>query len=66
MDSNIKIMRFLTIAAIVSLIITYVAYLNVELRFCVLNSSLVSNNLIFTMFSGAFASIITALLLEIR
>lgn len=66
MDSNIKIMRFLTIAAIVSLIITYVVHLNIELGFCMLNTPWVSNNLIFTIFSGAFASVIIALLLEIR
>lgn len=66
MDSNIKIMRFLTIAAIVSLIITYFVHLNIELRFCVCDSPWISNNLIFTIFSGAFASVIIALLLEVR
>lgn len=66
MDSNIKIMRFLAITAIASFLITYMVHLNMEFRFLVLNTSWISNNLMFSIFSGAFASVVIALLLEIR
>lgn len=66
MSTNIKIMRFLSIIAIISLILTYVIHLNMELGFCVFNIPWISNNFLFTILSGAFASVVIALLMEAR
>lgn len=66
MSTNIKIMRFLALIAILSLIISYLVHLNMEMRFCVLNSLWISNNFLFTIFCGAFASVLIALLMEAR
>lgn len=66
MSTNIKIMRFLSIIAILSLILSYVIHLNMELGFCVLNTPWISNNFLFTILSGAFASVVIALLMEAR
>ena len=66
MSANIKIMRYLSFIAIVSLLFSYIIHLNIELAFCVLNSPWISNNFIFTICSGAFASVVIALLMEAR
>lgn len=66
MSTNIKIMRFLSIIAIISLILSYVIHLNMELGFCVFNIPWISNNFLFTILSGAFASVVIALLMEAR
>lgn len=44
----------------------YVIHLNMEMNICVLNSPWISNNFLFTILSGAFASVIIALLIEVR
>lgn len=66
MSSNKTIIRFLCIFAIASLVLSYLVQLNMELGFCTSDSPWVSNNFVFTVLTGVFASVIVALLLEIR
>lgn len=66
MSTNIKIIKFLSVIAILTIAITYVIHLNIEFGFFVLNTPWISNNFVFTIFSGAFASVVIALMMESR
>lgn len=66
MSSNKTIIKFLCILAIVSLVLSYIVQLNIELGFCLPDSPWISNGFVFTVLTGVFASVVVALLLEIR
>lgn len=66
MSSNKTIIRFLCILAIVSLVLSYIVQLNIELGFYLPDSPWISNDFVFTVLTGVFASVVVALLLEIR
>lgn len=56
---------FLGILCFIFVGISYVISINMEVGFLSINSSLISNNFLFTCFSGAFASILVLLATEI-
>ena len=56
---------FLGILCLIFVGISYVISINMEIGFLSINSSLISNNFLFTCFSGAFASILVLLATEI-
>lgn len=56
---------YLVILSMLCLVISYVISVNMETEFCVINSRFISNNFLFTCFSGAFASILVLLATEI-
>lgn len=66
MSANVKMLAFLVCIAIFTLIASYSVYLNMEFGFCALKSPWISNDLLFSIFSGAFASVVIASLMEIR
>lgn len=66
MSANVKMLAFLVCIAIFTLIASYFLYLNTQFGFCVLKSPWISNDLLFSIFSGAFASVVIAFLMEIR
>lgn len=56
---------FLVILGILCLVISYAISVNMETEFYVINSRFLSNNFLFTCFSGAFASILVLIATEI-
>lgn len=56
----------LGILGIFSLGLAYVISINMEMGFCSINSGLISNNFLFTCFTGAFASILVLIATEIH
>lgn len=56
---------FLVILGILCFVISYAISINVETGFYVINSRFLSNNFLFTCFSGAFASILVLIATEI-
>lgn len=66
MSTSIKIIKYLTILCLVFIGLTYAIFLNMEVGYVILNSEWISNNLLFSIFSGAFASGLVVLLSEIR
>lgn len=56
---------YLVILSILCLVISYAISVNMEIGFCVVNSRFISNNFLFTCFSGAFASILVLIVTEI-
>lgn len=66
MSISIKIIKYLSILSLVFIIFTYAIFLNMEVEYIIINSKLISNNFLFTIFSGLFTSISIVLLSEIR
>lgn len=66
MSTNIKIIKYLTILCLVFIGLTYAIFLNMEVGYVILKSEWISNNLLFAIFSGAFASGLVVVLSEIR
>lgn len=56
---------YLIILCILCLAISYTISINMEIGFCAINSRLISNNFLFTCFSGAFASILVVIATEV-
>lgn len=56
---------FFVILGILCLVISYATFINMETGFHVINSRFLSNNFLFTCFSGAFASIVVVIATEI-
>ena len=56
---------YLIILSMLCLAISYVISVNMEIGFCVINSRFISNNFLFTCFSGAFASILVVIATEV-
>lgn len=56
---------YLVILSILCLVISYAISVNMEIGFCVINSRFISNNFLFTCFSGAFASILVLIATEV-
>ena len=56
---------FLGVLCLVFLGISYVISINMEIGFLSINSNFISNNFLFTCFTGAFASIVVLLVTEI-
>lgn len=56
---------FLVILGILCLVISYAISINMETGFYVINSRFLSNNFLFTCFSGAFASILVLIATEV-
>lgn len=66
MSTSIKIIKYLTVLCIIFMGLTYAIFLNMEKGYVILKSGWISNNLLFTIFSGAFASGLVVVLSEIR
>lgn len=66
MSTSVKTIRFILILCIVTLLLTYLISLNIEIRFFNLNTTWLSNGFLFALFSGAFASLIVILVCEIQ
>lgn len=56
---------YLIILCILCLAISYTISINMEIGFCAINTRLISNNFLFTCFSGAFASILVVIATEV-
>lgn len=66
MNESVRVIRWLVSLSIFSLILTYVVSVNSELGLLCLNSPYISNNFVFSIFGGVFASIVVMLACEIR
>lgn len=66
MSTSVRIIKFIVILCIVTLILTYIVSLNIENIFFNLNTIWLSNNFLFTILSGAFASLIVIIICEIQ
>ena len=55
---------FLIILCLIFLGLSYAISINMEIGFCAVNSAFISNNFLFTCFSGAFASILVLIATE--
>ena len=66
MRESIKVIIWCSLVSIVFLILTYVATVNAEAHFVVLDSVWISNNFLITLFGGVFASMLVVLLCEIQ
>lgn len=56
---------YLAILGILCFVISYAISVNIEIEFCAINSRFISNNFLFTCFSGAFASIFVLIATEV-
>lgn len=56
---------YLVILGMLCLVISYAISVNMETEFCAINSRFISNNFLFTCFSGAFASILVLIFTEV-
>ncbi len=59
-----RTLYFLIILCLIFLGLSYAISINIEIGFCAVNSALISNNFLFTCFSGAFASILVLIATE--
>lgn len=66
MSVNVKIIKHLILLSFVFMAATYAVFLNMEGGYIILQSKWVSNNLLFAIFSGVFASILVVVLNETR
>lgn len=66
MSVNIKIIKRLILLSFVFMAATYAVFLNMEGEYIILQSKWGSNNLLFAIFSGVFASILVVVLNETR
>ena len=64
MRSSIKVILYTSILSIVFLVLTYMVTVNMETNFIAMNTPWLSNNLLLTLFGGAFASMVVVLLCE--
>lgn len=65
MSQSRKLIIRLFIICLVSITITYIISVNIDIQFCRFNSSLLSNNFLFACSSGIFASTIVVLITEV-
>lgn len=66
MNESVRVIKWLVSLSIFSLILTYAVSVNFELQLLCINSPYISNNFAFSIFGGAFASIVVMLACEIR
>lgn len=66
MNESVRVIKWLILLSVFSLILTYVVSVNSELGLLCLNSPYISNNFVFSIFGGVFASIFVMLACEIR
>ena len=66
MRESIKIIKYCSKASLVFLLLTYVVSVNIEVHFMSIDSMLISNNFLITMFGGVFASMLVVVLCEVQ
>lgn len=66
MRGNVKVIKFTAAMSILFFILTYFTAVNIETHMLELNTIWLSNNLVFTVFGGAFASMFVILICEIQ
>lgn len=66
MTTSLKMIKHLTVLSVAFLLLTYIVFINMEMRLISLQSVWISNNLLFTLFSSVLASTLVVLLGEIR
>lgn len=66
MSASVKMIRFLIFLSGILMILTYFIFINAEMKLIIVLSDWISNDLFFTLSSGAFASTLVVLLSEVR
>ena len=66
MSASVKMIRFLIFLSGILMILTYFIFINAEMKLIIVQSDWISNDLFFTLSSGAFASTLVVLLSEVR
>lgn len=66
MSASVKMIRFLILLSGILMILTYFVFINTEMELIIVQSDWISNNLFFTLLSGALASTLVVLLSEMR
>lgn len=66
MSASVKMIRFLIFLSGILMILTYFIFVNAEMKLIIVQSDWISNDLFFTLSSGAFASTLVVLLSEVR
>lgn len=66
MNESVRVIKMLITLSIISLMLTYAVSVNSEFGLLRINSPYISNNFVFSICGGFFASVIVALVCEIR
>lgn len=66
MRGSVKVIKFTMFMSILFLVLTYLTTVNIEAHILQINTIWLSNNLVLTIFGGAFSSMIVVLICEVQ